>query len=142
MEICGLGVEPLFEKAGWRCATSISGEQSVMTAGQSPMLKWHADSLDYLLTVIICLCAHYHCCHMIKLYISGASAYSRAIFGRGTGPILLDNVGCNGREARLLDCYHIGVGISDCTHSEDAGIRCTGIHFLGFVYTSIIWFTS
>ena len=60
----------------------------------------------------------------------GATAYSRAYFGRGTGPILLDDVGCTGGESRLLDCssYH-GVGIHNCAHSEDAGVRCTGTYF-------------
>ena len=51
MEIYGLEVEELLEKAGWRCAMSVSGGQCVITAGEPMMLKWHADSLDSLLTV-------------------------------------------------------------------------------------------
>ena len=52
-----------------------------------------------------------------------ATAYSSAAFGRGSGPILIDNVACTGRENRLIDCTfdnHTG----DCSHSEDAGVRC------------------
>ena len=42
----------------------------------------------------------------------------------GTGPILLDNLQCTGRESRLIDCPHHGLGNHDCSHSEDAGVRC------------------
>ena len=42
----------------------------------------------------------------------------------GTGQILLDNLQCTGRESRLIDCPHLGLGIHDCSHSEDAGVRC------------------
>ena len=51
MESYDLEVEPLLEKAGWRCAMTVSGEQCVMTPGVPMMLKWHADSLDSLLMV-------------------------------------------------------------------------------------------
>lgn len=47
-------------------------------------------------------------------------------FGRGdiSLPILLDEVGCTGNEQNLGSCPTATV--HDCTHSEDAGVRCTG----------------
>lgn len=48
---------------------------------------------------------------------------SAAFYGQGTGPIFLDEVGCQGDELSLLACPNRRV--SDCTHSEDAGVRCT-----------------
>jgi len=39
MEIYGLEVEELLEKAGWKCAMSVSGGQCVITAGEPMMLK-------------------------------------------------------------------------------------------------------
>ena len=51
-------------------------------------------------------------------------AFSRAHFGRGTGGILLDNVGCYGQERYLINCSHSTIGVHNCDHSEDAGVFC------------------
>jgi len=55
-----------------------------------------------------------------------ADARTQAFFGRGEGPIFLDDVDCNGTEPQLFDCTYPGVGIHNCFHSEDAGVVCTG----------------
>ena len=57
-------------------------------------------------------------------YSGTISALGEAYFGAGSGPIHYDEVTCNGTETRLADCAHNGVGIHDCSHSEDAGVRC------------------
>ena len=57
---------------------------------------------------------------------AGAVGIDVAIFGQGTGPILLDNVHCTGTETTLLSCPNNGVGIHNCQHTEDAGVRCLG----------------
>uniref|UniRef100_A0A8C3A5S7 SRCR domain-containing protein n=1 Tax=Cyclopterus lumpus TaxID=8103 RepID=A0A8C3A5S7_CYCLU len=49
------------------------------------------------------------------------TAPKSAHFGRGTGPIWLDNVECTGDESALTHCTHPGFGENNCGHSEDAG---------------------
>jgi len=61
-------------------------------------------------------------------YSGGAVALKRAFFGSSPSrPIYLDNVGCNGSEPSLLNCTANEVGVSNCDHSEDAGVRCNGM---------------
>ena len=43
-------------------------------------------------------------------------------------PIWLDDLRCSSADATSLyeDCNHAGWGLHNCTHEEDAGVRCTG----------------
>eukprot|EP00057_Strongylocentrotus_purpuratus_P029544 XP_011684018.1 PREDICTED: deleted in malignant brain tumors 1 protein-like [Strongylocentrotus purpuratus] len=52
-------------------------------------------------------------------------AFSGAAFGEGTGNITLDNVNCTGEESRILSCSNNGLGVHDCSHADDAGVRCS-----------------
>ena len=58
-------------------------------------------------------------------------------FGGGSGPILLDDVQCTGSELRLSECAHSGVEVHDCSHTEDAGVRCLSGERGGCVYIEI-----
>ena len=39
-------------------------------------------------------------------------------------PILLDDVTCSSSDNLLLLCSHRGIGVDDCSHSEDIEITC------------------
>ena len=59
-------------------------------------------------------------------------ALGRAYFGSGSGEIYLDSVVCNGSEGALLQCTASPIGVHNCDHSEDAGVRCGGILIFHF----------
>ena len=46
-----------------------------------------------------------------------------AFYGRGSGPIHIDDVACSGTETNILRCTYDPVTV-DCGHSEDAGVQC------------------
>ena len=84
-------------------------------------LEW--DTIDLIYILQTSLMAH-------TLHFTGSTTFFNAYFGRGTGPILLDDLVCTGSEARLIDCPRSisqGIGTFDnCPngHGEDAGVRC------------------
>ncbi|CAI5790767.1 deleted in malignant brain tumors 1 protein-like [Podarcis lilfordi] len=55
------------------------------------------------------------------------SALQAAKFGRGTGPIWLDDVRCTGTESNLYQCPKMPWGEHDCKHEQDAGVVCSGV---------------
>ena len=59
----------------------------------------------------------------------GAIPKANAAYGQGIGPIIFDDVHCNGFELRLFDCAHRGLEIHNCGHHQDAGVICSaGMH--------------
>ncbi|XP_009955617.1 PREDICTED: deleted in malignant brain tumors 1 protein-like [Leptosomus discolor] len=53
------------------------------------------------------------------------AALNSAPFGRGAGPIWLDDVSCTGEETDFFDCQSKTWGIHNCHHGEDAGVTCS-----------------
>jgi len=61
---------------------------------------------------------------VFQYILAGAIPFSRAQFGEGTGPIHLLNAQCIGNEDSLSNCIPNAINIRNCSHSEDAGVRC------------------
>ena len=53
-------------------------------------------------------------CHQLGYDIDGVIMYKSTKYGRGTGNILLDNLGCDGTEKSLFECQHGGIGTHNC----------------------------
>ena len=80
-------------------------------------------------------------CRQLGFLTTGVTVFFRAAFGQGTGPILLDKVDCFGTESRLADCPANSIGSHDCSHSEDAGVRCmSGMLKSFFFFLGVIIF--
>ncbi|KAF2348850.1 Serine proteases trypsin domain [Trinorchestia longiramus] len=62
-----------------------------------------------------------------------AIPYSRATLGRGRGSVLVDEPLCRGSESSLDECRGINWGVTDCDHSEDAGVFCSDPEVLRLV---------
>ncbi|XP_025112202.1 deleted in malignant brain tumors 1 protein-like isoform X2 [Pomacea canaliculata] len=63
-------------------------------------------------------------CRMVGFYSTGAIAVNRAMYGSGTGNIILDDLRCVGTETSLGQCGNKGLFNSDCDHREDVGVVC------------------
>ena len=52
-------------------------------------------------------------------------AFTKSLFGGGTGRSWMMDVRCSGTEQMLSKCAHAGWEYSNiCDHTEDAGVRC------------------
>ncbi len=57
--------------------------------------------------------------------LQAIEATKLARFGQGAGMIFLDRVQCNGTEEKIIECLRgADLGISACTHANDAGVIC------------------
>ncbi|MFT7797999.1 galectin-3-binding protein B-like [Arapaima gigas] len=60
-------------------------------------------------------------CRQLR-YPGARSAVAGGTYEQGTGKIWLDDLNCKGSEKLLSSCSFKGWGITDCSHSEDAGV--------------------
>ncbi|XP_062415776.1 deleted in malignant brain tumors 1 protein-like [Pungitius pungitius] len=110
--------------AGARCAAPIrlvggsgqcSGRVEILHKGQWGTVcddEWELVNADVV-------CRQLGCGHAV-------AAPGSAHYGRGTGPIWLDNVECRSEEVALAHCKHPGFGQNNCGHGEDASAICLG----------------
>ncbi|XP_052791729.1 neurotrypsin-like [Mya arenaria] len=76
-------------------------------------------------------------CRQLGYATGNVTVRSSAYYGRGTGPIWLDNGICQGNESVINLCVFKHWGQHDCSHGEDVGVACSKyrllpLHFLEF----------
>ena len=70
-------------------------------------------------------------------YKNGVMQPQGALVPRGSGQIWLDSVNCSGSEQNLTSCTHSGWGNNNCSHRQDAGVKCSNsgrIIIIRFLY--------
>ncbi|MEE6515312.1 hypothetical protein FKM82_023963, partial [Ascaphus truei] len=80
-----------------------------------------------------------HAAHVVCKELGYQEAVSWAPsskYGKGEGPIWMDNVHCTGRERSIAACTSNGWGVTDCKHSEDVGVQCSDKRIPGFKFNS------
>ena len=112
----------------------MSGELCVIIHGVILMLKLLADRLVSLVQVMMFITCNFcgnvsfnsmHVSNVITvLTVVDAIARYNAYFGRGTGRIWLNRLGCRGHEYNLFNCSHSTIGNNFCRHRDDAGVTC------------------
>jgi len=65
-------------------------------------------------------------CRQLGLGSTGVMASYGA--GPTSSSIHLDEVTCDGSEANILACPHLGLGNHDYHHSDDVGVTCSGLY--------------
>ncbi|XP_044768493.1 lysyl oxidase homolog 2 isoform X2 [Neomonachus schauinslandi] len=69
-------------------------------------------------------------------YVEAKAWTASSSYGKGEGPIWLDNIYCTGKEATLAACSSNGWGVTDCKHTEDVGVVCSDKRIPGFKFDS------
>ena len=70
-------------------------------------------------------------CTVCHIFYAASTPVLRAGYGQGNDPIVLDDLRCNGRENRLIDCPKRAIGTHNCFHSKDAGVICAPLFIPG-----------
>ncbi|XP_067426039.1 antigen WC1.1-like, partial [Emydura macquarii macquarii] len=64
-------------------------------------------------------------CHQLDCGFA-VSAPGGGYFGKGTGSVWTDPFHCKGTEPHLGHCPVTALGVSQCSHDNDAGVNCSG----------------
>ena len=76
-------------------------------------------------------------CTELDLGIAFIARHS-AFYGQGSGQIWLDDLDCVGTEETIRNCPHRSWGSHNCSHGEDAGVKCSaGTYIYSFLIANL-----
>ena len=97
------------------------GVACVTPHGMLMMLLWCVDNWDMPPQVYV---ANITCTTLFTVFLLGITPVYNASFGQGAGPVIIDTVICRGNETDINNCTLTTP--SSCSHSKDAGVKCSG----------------
>ncbi|KAK3098541.1 hypothetical protein FSP39_020457 [Pinctada imbricata] len=74
---------------------------------------------------------------------AGGDARRGSRYGRGSGPVYMDNLKCRGTEETIFECSNLGWNVAATTcspHTKDAGVYCYPWERLSMVYFGAVEF--
>ena len=136
------------EKDEWRCATMDNGGQCVLImAGIKWLLILSVVSLDTTNPVSLIYVLNSMCCQLV-IYHCPSKGLALNVFGRGSSPLLFNNISCNKTHSMLFQCIDVqNIAVYNCSENNTAGVICgmpspnvtisMSITSVRFVYTCI-----
>ena len=77
-------------------------------------------------------------CRQLGFNTFGAIPRRYSHLGRGSGPVVLNLVSCNGNESNILNCRHSTIFSICSTYNLDSGVECVGMPTLFKTVTLVV----
>ncbi|XP_078333514.1 uncharacterized protein LOC111100876 isoform X4 [Crassostrea virginica] len=114
------------------CPTDVTAETTVRLVGGRNEYEGRIEVLHNGIWGTVCDFYHSYdvsrisdvVCRSLGLPWNTSETYCCAPYGQGSGQVWMASVDCEGSEARIEDCMHVGWGPTSCSHQQDLSVSC------------------